>query len=127
MTRTRDLLWLDSRGGLAVGVGTLLLSRWLSELYRLPLAFVLVLAAANLTYGSFSFQLERRRPRPPALLHTLIAGNVIWGIGCFVAAWQLRDVASWIGLGALLFEGAYVGGLGLVEWRFRRALIAAAP
>lgn len=122
----KSLLWIDCVGGLAVGVLVLILSSWLSTLYALPERFVIVLGAANLAYGTFSFSLARRAVRPRALLLLLVGANLVWAVCCASASAVFASQASAYGLALLLFEGAYVGGLGLLEWRFLDALRTAA-
>lgn len=112
------LLWIDCLGGLAVGVLVLTLSSWLSELYALPERFVIGLGTANLAYGTFSLSLARRTVRPRTLLKILIGANLAWALFCVIASAIFASQASVYGLATLLFEGAYVGGLGLVEWRW---------
>jgi len=121
----KSLLWTDCLGGLAVGVLVLGLSSWLSTLYALPEPFMVALGTANLVYGTFSFSLARRAIRPKALLVLLIAANLTWAIFCIGASAVFASQASSYGLALLLFEGAYVGGLGLLEWRFLDALVTA--
>lgn len=122
----KSLLWIDCFGGLAVGVCVLVLSSWLSTLYALPEPFILALGTANLAYGTFSLSLARRAIRPRALLLLLVGANLTWAIFCFAASAVFASQASAYGLALLLFEGAYVGGLGLLEWRFLDALVTAA-
>lgn len=118
-----SLLWIDCLGGLAVGVLVLALSPWLSRLYAMPESFVIALGAANLAYGAFSLSLARRAIRPRALLRLLIGANLAWAVFCVIASAILASQASAYGLALLLLEGAYVGGLGLLEWRFLDALL----
>lgn len=122
----KSLLWIDCLGGLAVGILVLTLSPWLSSLYALPERFVLALGAANLAYGTFSLSLARRAVRPRALLRLLIGANLAWAVFCVSASAVFASQASSYGLALLLFEGAYVGGLGLLEWRYLDALLTAA-
>lgn len=94
----KSLLWIDCLGGLAVGVLVTVLSAWLSALYALPESLILALGAANLAWACF----------------------------CVGASAFFASQASSYGLALLLFEGAYVGALGLLEWRFLDALGTAA-
>lgn len=121
----KSLLWIDCLGGLAVGVLVLVLASWLSTLYALPEPFILALGTANLAYGTFSLSLARRAVRPRALLRLLIGANLTWAVFCFGAGAVFAAQASAYGLALLLFEGVYVGGLGLLEWRFLDALVTA--
>lgn len=117
-----SLLWIDCTGGLAVGVLVLAFSSWLSTLYAMPQSFVVAMGAANLAYGTFSLSLARRAVRPRALLRLLIGANLAWAVFCVIASVILASQASALGLATLLFEGAYVGGLGILEWRSIDAL-----
>jgi hypothetical protein len=118
----KALLWIDCVGGLTVGVLVLTLSSWLSALYGMPERFVIALGVANLAYGAFSLSLARRAVRPRALLQLLIGANLAWALFCVIASALLASQASAYGLALLLFEGAYVGGLGHLEWRFLDSL-----
>jgi hypothetical protein len=46
-----------------------------------------------------------------------------WGVLCIVWAILFRNTASVWGLGTLLFEAVFVGGLGWIEWRWRHLLL----
>ena len=76
----QQLLWADCLGGLAVGTLVLLLSSWLSELYRLPLDLVRFMGWVNVGYGAYSLSLARRSVRPLALIQLLAAANVSWAL-----------------------------------------------
>ena len=119
----KALLWIDCLGGLAVGAIVLALSPWLSALYAMPKRFVIALGVANLSYGAFSLSLARRKVRPRGLLLLLIGANLAWAVFCVIASAILASEASAYGLALLLLEGAYVGGLGLLEWRYLDALL----
>lgn len=123
MRNPNSLLWIDCTGGLVVGVLVLALSSWLSTLFAMPVRFVVVLGAANLGYGLYSLQLARRTVRPRALLRLLVGANLAWAVFCVLASVRLASQASYLGLAHLLLEGAYVGGLGLLEWRYLDALL----
>jgi len=123
LRNAKSLLWIDCLGGLVVGVLVLTLSSWLSTLYAMPERFVLALGAANLAYGTFSLSLARRAVCPRALLQLLVAANIAWAVFCVIASAILAAQATAYGLALLIFEGAYVGGLGLLEWRFLDALL----
>jgi hypothetical protein len=104
----------------------LALAGWLSQLYALPLSFLLAVAGANLAYGTFSGFLSRMPRRPRALIAALVIANGAWAVLCFVAAWHYRDTASVFGLAQLIGEGLLVGGLAALEWRSRAQLVVAA-
>lgn len=86
MRFTKSLLWIDCIGGLAVGAFVLAFSEWLSALYGFPAGVVLVMGAANLVYGSFSFSLARRAVRPRQQLRLLSVANIAWGVACAMGA-----------------------------------------
>lgn len=113
----RQVLWIDSRAGLAVGIGMLALAPWLSGLYRLPIAFVLAVAVANVAYGTYSYSLWRRPAVSRRALLVLAAANATWAVACFVAAAAVSPTASALGVATLLFEGVFVGALAAIEWR----------
>jgi hypothetical protein len=122
----RDLLWVDCTAALLAGAVVLPLSAWLGELYALPRGLLLVMGAANLAYGTFSFALARRARRPRGLLVLLVAANATWAGLCGLAAARLAGTASAFGLAHLLGEGLFVGGLAALEWRHRERLLDAA-
>jgi hypothetical protein len=122
----KSLLWIDCSGGLAVGIVVLARSPWLSTLYGIPQHFITALGAANLAYGTYSFSLARRTARPRAMLLLLVGANLTWAIFCAVASAYLASHASVLGLAHLLLEGAFVGGLGLLEWRYIDDLLTGA-
>lgn len=124
---TRSLLWIDAAAGLTVGVLVLAASPWLSRLYALPLAFVIVMGLANLGYGTYSLTLARATPRSRTRLLVLIAGNALWAALCVVAAVIVAGRATWFGLATLVFEGGFVGGLAFLEWRHRNIPLEASP
>lgn len=121
---TRDLLWVDSRAGLAAGLGVLALSGWLSDWFALPRALLLVMAAANIGYGTYSGWLRRRRPRPRAAIVVLVLANAAWALACLLAAVHFAPTASAYGVAHLAGEGLIVGSLATLEWRARAALVA---
>ena len=123
--RPSQLLWVDCLAGFAVGVGVLLLSSWLSDLYQLPFRLIIFMGIANLTYASYSFSLARRTVRPIKLILLLAAANVFWAVVCLFLLALHRDSVSLIGAAVLVFEAVFVGGLGLLEYRWRDQLTVA--
>ena len=126
MSGCRNLLWVDSIGGLAVGAAMLALARPLSGLYGLGEGFLMLMGGANLAYGLYALTLAARRRRPRVALYLLVGANGFWGVLCLrwvVVSW---GEATWLGTAHLALEGLYVGGLGLVEWRCRGALLSPA-
>ena len=122
MRAAKALLWIDYSGGLMVGALVLAYYPWLSTLYALPAGFVIAMGAANLAYGGYAFSLARRAVRPRSLLRLLVAANIAWAVLCVTATALLATRASAFGIATLLIEGAYVGGLGLLEWKHLDAL-----
>ncbi len=125
MDRRRNLLWVDGSAGAVVGCLMLLASGWLSELYHLPRDLLIFMGLANLVYGSYSLSLAFRSRRPMALILLLVAANLIWALACLRWAVLYGDVASPFGLVQLLGEALFVGGLGYLEWRWRKLLLSA--
>ncbi|HYW30038.1 MAG TPA: hypothetical protein VE869_00930 [Gemmatimonas sp.] len=125
MHHSRYLLWVDSGAGLLAGVVVLALSSWLSELYALPRALLLGMAAANLAYGTFSGSLALRTRRPRPLLVLLVLANAAWAALCGAAAWIVAGQASAFGLAHLIAEGVFVCVLAVMEWRHREQLLFA--
>jgi len=116
-----QLLRIDSLAGLFVGTGMLLSHGWLSALYEQPVWFVLMIALINLAYGSVSFMLRRTWPHTPRRAVWALAGaNMFWGVVCLVLAAFTHGQSSVFGTLALVGEAAFVGGLGLQEWRTLR-------
>ncbi|WP_145200360.1 hypothetical protein [Planctomycetes bacterium Poly30] len=116
------LLWVDGLGGLLAGVLVLLAFRWLSALHGLPERWILVVAAVNLTYGGLATYLARRRHRPVRWIGALAGANVFWMVGCLGIVFWHRGSITMYGVAHLIAEGAYVGGLGAWEWRWRSRL-----
>lgn len=118
----RNLIWFDGSAGAAVGVFMLLLAPWLEGLYELPLGFIYFVGGANLTYGIYSLTLASRKRRPMRFVQILAVANMVWGVLCFYWFFQYLGEAGFLGLGHLFLEGVFVGGLGMVEWRWRELL-----
>lgn len=96
---------------------------WLSQLYRLPRDFVLLVAVANTAYGCYSLTLSRFRRRPMPCIVLLVVANLAWAALCFYWVGAYWGTAGPLGLGHLAAEGLFVGGLGALEWRWRRRLV----
>lgn len=121
----KNLLWVDSLAGLAVGLGMLALSPWLSPLYGLPGSLYEVIALANTGYGVYSLSLAVRQTRPRAGIVGLVVANGAWAVLCGVGVGVLWGVASPFGLAHILAEGVFVGGLAVLEWANRDRLLSA--
>lgn len=118
-------MWVDSIGGIAAGLAVLALSGWVSRLYGLPHSVVLFIAGANLAYGCYSLTLALRLlPRTAGFITFLAGANMFWPVVCFSLATLYFGSATIFGLGHLIGEAFYVGGLGWVEWKFRSRLIS---
>lgn len=113
----RRLLWIDCLGAFAVGAGVLALSAWLAPFLGLPLWFVIGEGLVNLAYGSFSYSLARRSSPPPRLVRRLALMNVAWGLMALGLAAVSYGTVTPFGTAHLAVNFAYVGGLGLMEWR----------
>lgn len=120
----RALLWTDGLAGASVGVGVLVLHPWLARLYGLGQGLVLALGVANLLYGAYSTRLAvrmARGQRPSArAIDLLVAANGAWAVVCFALAVVFFGAATSLGVGVLVFEGLFVGGLALLERRYLR-------
>lgn len=124
MIPARFLLWIDSGGALFVGALMLALLGWLSELYRLPVEVVAVVATANIVYGCFSLSLALRVRRSHAMIATLSYANAAWAVCCFVGAVVFWSEASIFGIAHFVMEGAYLAYLARIEWIQRHQLIS---
>lgn len=122
-----SLLRIDSVAGLSAGVIAVVFSAWMSDLYGVPREYVLVNATANLVYGTFSGWLASRSIRPMSLIVALAAANGTWAVLCVALAIWLSGTATVFGLAHLLFEATFVGGLAVLEWRYRDQLALRHP
>lgn len=129
MGRARNLLWFDCGAGATAGALMIALHGWLEGLHRLPSTALWFMAAANIGYASYSGSLalraSRERQLPRWAIDVLVFANVAWGLVCvglLLGNWG--TVTTW-GIVHLVFEGAFVAGLGLVEFRVVRPLSTA--
>lgn len=120
------LLWIDGGGGAVVGVIVLGLMTWLSALYRLPLELVRFMGVMNMVYGAYSLALASRRSRPLWAIVVLATANFGWALACVRWSAVYWPTASFLGQIQLLGEALFVGGLALIEWRYRRVLLVGA-
>jgi hypothetical protein len=125
MNLSRKLLWVDCTAAALAGVAVLAFSGWLSELYTLPRDLLRFIGAVNLLYGCCSFSLAVRARRPRHLLNLLVFANLAWAAVCVGLAVVFRDSATLFGLGQLIGEAVFVGGLARLEWRRRDQLLVA--
>jgi hypothetical protein len=91
---------------------------WLADLYSLPGDLLLVIGIANLAYGcvSLTLAMSSRGDRVP-FLRVVAAANVAWAVWCAIMAVVWFSEASLFGMGQLVGEAVFVGGLGILEWR----------
>jgi hypothetical protein len=122
----RRLLWVDCTAAALAGVLVLALSGWLSRVYELPRGLLLFTGAVNLLYASYSFSLAVRTVRPLSLIKLLVFANASWVVVCLGLAVAFREQASVFGIGHLVGEAIFVGGLARLEWMQRDQLVTAA-
>lgn len=96
---------------------------WLVRWYQLPRDLLLLIGAANVLYGLYSLSLVVRASRPRSLLMLLVAANSIWAVACVRWATIYAREASVLGLAHLIGEALVVGGLAVLEWRWRDHLL----
>jgi hypothetical protein len=112
------LIRVDWIAGAVVGVLVLVLRGWLADLYSLPADLLLVMGVANLAYACVSFTLAMRsRGSHVPFLRVVAAANGMWAIVCAALAVVWLGQASVFGMGQLIGEAIFVGGLGVLEWR----------
>lgn len=118
----RKVLWVDCTAAVLAGAAVLLLSDWLSRIQALPVELLTFIGTSNLLYGSFSFFLATRSDRPKAMIVILVAANGAWAALCLWLAFSFSGSATVWGLGHLIGEAFFVGGLAALEWRWRAML-----
>lgn len=122
----KNLLWVDCIAAALGGATVLMLSGWLSRLYALPRGFLLVIGTVNMLYACYSFSLASRSRRPRSLINLLVFANLFWTLVCLGLAVSFWGQASLFGIGHLVGEAIFVGGLAGLEWRGREQLLTAA-
>jgi hypothetical protein len=120
----RSLLWIDCIAGALAGVLVLLFNEWLSRLYSLPREILYFMGLINLLYATYSFSLAKRRARPKALIILLAAANGAWTLVCLGLATHFFETATLLGIGLLVGEAIFVGGLASLEWKWRDQLLS---
>ena len=80
----------------------------------------------NLVYASYSFTLAKWTYRPQLMICMLVVGNLLWAAVCLGLAFYFWPLATIWGLGHLIGEAIFVGGLATLEWRWRAHLCPAA-
>jgi hypothetical protein len=122
----RNLLWVDCIAGALAGVLVLLFSGWLSSLHALPRELLLLNGAVNLLYASYSFSLAARARRPRSLIKVLVFANLSWAVVCLCLVAGFAGSATVFGIGHLVGEAMFVGGLAGLQWRWRDQLLVRA-
>lgn len=122
MNVRRRLLWIDGVVALVAGVVVLVAGGWLSEWYGLPRDLLSIIAVVNLVYALNSISLAMRSIRPEKMILLLVCANLAWAMVCLVLAILYRESATFFGLGHLVLEALFVGGLACLEWRWRKLL-----
>ena len=122
MSFRRKLLWVDCTAAVVAGAAVILLHGWLSSLYQLPREFLLFIGVANIVYASYSFSLAVRKKRPIILISFLVVANLMWAGMSLWWVVVFAGTASLFGFAHLLVEGLFVGGLALLEWRWRELI-----
>lgn len=119
--RARKILWVDGLAGGVVGILMLLLREPLTKLYELPLTLVTFIAAANLTYASYSLTLARRAVinKTPSrrAIDVLVFANLLWAVVCVGMILAIHRQASLFGLAHIALEGMFVAALAVTEHR----------
>lgn len=122
MNRGDRLLRLDWTGAAVVGVLTLALHPWLSELGGLPPRVLIAVGIVNLAYSAYSLSLWIRPTRPVYRVVALVVANLAWSAACvglLVACWSRVTSLGVLHLGG---EAVWVGALAVLEWRHRESI-----
>ena len=121
MKRALVLLSFDSLAALVAGSVTLFSAPLLTVWFSWPEGFARFLALVNISYGCYSgilaLRLRWKNQLSRWTVIILVAANSLWALNCFIQAWRLHGTASFLGLGHLVFEGFFVGGLAYLEAR----------
>lgn len=113
--KKQDILWIDCIGGLVVGVLILCVCRLISVWDNLPIAVVIGVGIANLSYGSYSLWVTLRKPRPLSIVKFLSLANMAWLAVCIsIVAFYWKDISAF-GIFHKLGEGLYVASLGVLN------------
>ena len=123
LNKYTHLLWIDCSAGAVVGVVVVTLHDWLSQWYALPLNILLFTGIINVLYACYSFSLAVRKKRSRTSILILIIANFAWVPVCLYLASIYWTTATLFGLGHLILEAFFVGGLAYLEWRYKDQLI----
>lgn len=122
--RAKSILAVDGCGGLLVGAAVLLLPDLFHALYEIPRTLLVVMGAANLTYGVYSSTLAasafKRETVPRRWVTLLCVANLSWTAVCAVLLVYLAGTITALGAAHLALEGLYVATLAVLEYRFVR-------
>lgn len=121
---TRKLPWIDGFAALSAGALIFVLRGVLTDFYGLSHRFLTTIALVNVLYSVLGLTLGVLRRRPAWLLDALICANLLWAVACTVFAVRAPVSATVWGYGHLAGEGAFVTALALLEWRYRRSILA---
>lgn len=121
---TSKLPWIDGFAALSAGALMFVFRGLLTDLYGLSYQFLTTIALVNTLYSVIGLILGVLRRRPAWLLTALISANLLWAAACIVFAARAPGSATFWGYGHLIGEGAFVASLGLLEWRYRRSILA---
>ena len=119
------ILWIDGIAALSAGVLALVFGGFLADLYALPRQLITFVGAVNLAYSTYSLTLASQRRRRTAYIVGLASANGLWACVCAGLVIRFRNEAGALGLAVILFEGVFVAGLAVLEWRNRHALAQA--
>ena len=122
----KKLLWVDCAAAALAGVVVLLFSEGLSHLYSMPQGLLRLNGLISLLYAAYSLSLAIRPTRPRPLVILLVIANGIWAVVCLAVAVNLALTATFLGIGHLVGEAIFVGGLAGLEWKWREQLLSAA-
>ena len=119
MKNVRNILIIDSVGGIVTGLLFLFLQAFVVDWYGWSPDHVLFVGIVHITYGSYSGLLVlgyiRRRWLPTLHLIFLIIASAAWAGQSYTQFYWLRDSASHLGLIHLLLEGTYLFVLAYIE------------
>lgn len=118
----KNILWIDSLGGLFAGTLVLLLRELVADWHHLPVMTVTFLAAANLVYGSYALTIALRKTRTAHAVAALAIANMCWPLVCTTLLCLNWSIVSWTAIAHLVGEGLYVGALGWIEWKMRNQI-----
>jgi hypothetical protein len=122
----RNLLWIDCTAGALAGMLVFSFSGWLARLYSIPEGILYFTGTINLLYAAYSFSLAIRPTRPRVLIIMLAAANGIWTLVCLGIATYFFETATFFGIGQLVGEAIFVGGLASLDWKWREQLLSTA-